>query len=112
MTDVIRMTSDGKAMFWCPACQMYHGPRVIGERGEGPLWTWNGDKVKPTFSPSILVRGTQRLTDEELAAIKRGEKIEPRTLLCHSFVRDGVIEFCSDSQHEMAGKSVKLEPDE
>jgi len=27
---------------------------------------------------------------------------------CHSFIRDGQIEFCSDSTHELAGKTVRL----
>ncbi|MGC4033677.1 MAG: hypothetical protein QM754_18485 [Tepidisphaeraceae bacterium] len=29
---------------------------------------------------------------------------------CHSFVRDGQIEFLGDCTHELAGKTVPLEP--
>lgn len=57
-----------------------------------PGWYWNGDKEKPTFSPSILTR-TYR-GDEE----KRN----------HVFVRNGVIEFLPDCSHELAGKKVEL----
>ena len=56
----------------------------------GAKWTWNGDKVKPTFSPSIVVQGTKR---------------------CHSFVTDGLIQFLSDCSHELAGKTVPLPAD-
>lgn len=37
----------------------------------------------------------------------------PQTLdrrVCHSVVVDGVINFCADSTHEFAGKSVPMEP--
>lgn len=29
--------------------------------------------------------------------------------ICHSFVRNGKIEFLSDCTHELAGKTVELE---
>jgi hypothetical protein len=92
-------------MFWCPGCEMHHG---IHAGGKG--WTWNGDLEKPTFNPSILVRGTHPMTDEEHAAwmADRTKLPTPRPFVCHSFVRDGQIEFLGDCTHKLAGKTVPL----
>jgi hypothetical protein len=56
---------------------------------KGPhAWTVSGvEEDRPTVSPSILATGQRR---------------------CHSFVRDGMIEFLADSEHELAGKTVEL----
>lgn len=68
-------------MFWCPGCDEAHG---CDKR-----WTFNGDYERPTFSPSIHVSASG-----------------PET--CHSFVRDGQIQFLSDSYHALAGQTVEL----
>lgn len=76
--------------FWCPGCKMLHAPQIKGPKA----WQFDGSMELPTFSPSILVTwhsGEQR--------------VEHR---CHSFVRNGVIEFLSDCTHELAGKSVPI----
>lgn len=101
--------ADGEVllMFWCPGCGTHHGPRVEGQ-GKG-CWTWNGDLVNPTISPSILVTGTVPITDDEHARIMRGEPFEPLPLRCHSFVRDGQIQFLGDCTHKLAGQTVPLE---
>lgn len=99
-----RKTSDGRVIFFCPGCNEHHGPIVDGSRG----WTWNGSLDSPTFSPSILVRGTVRITDEEHARIMAGEKVDPKPLVCHSFVTDGRIKFLSDCTHSLAGQTVDL----
>ena len=103
---------DGIAYFNCPACGNVHGPAVDGHRlaSTGAAWGWNGDVVRPTFTPSLLVRGTKPVTDEEVDRIMAGEKIEPVPTVCHSFVRDGQIEFLSDCTHALAGKMVPIGP--
>jgi hypothetical protein len=63
--------------------------------GDGPVWTFNGDEEKPTFSPSILVSSTS----------PKDGKIY---IKCHSFVTDGKIQFLSDSAHALAGQTVEL----
>ena len=55
----------------------------------GHGWTWNRSEIRPTLTPSI------RTTDG--------------TIVCHSFVTDGMVHFCGDSTHELAGKIVPLE---
>lgn len=69
-------------MFFCPGCRCGHG---IDDR-----WTVSGSSSSPTLSPSYLVIGG------------------PTQTRCHSFVRDGRIEFLSDSTHALAGKTVDL----
>ena len=59
--------------------------------------------------PSLLVGGVRDITDDEIARIKAGEQVEPTPKVCHSFVRDGRIEFLSDCTHELAGQTVELE---
>lgn len=103
MNPVIHV-NDGIAYFHCPGCECAHGPRVEGINS----WTWNSDVVRPTISPSILVRATVPVTDEEVERIMAGEKIEPVPTVCHSFVRDGQIEFLGDCTHSLAGRTVPL----
>ena len=106
MSNVAKLNGD-LLMFHCPGCGCCHGPRVTGT--VSPVWQWDGSLTTPTISPSILVRGTVPITDDEHARIMAGEKIEPKPLVCHSFVRNGQIEFLSDCTHELAGKTVPLE---
>lgn len=57
-------------------------------------WGFNGDLERPTFTPSIL------------SSASYGEERTP--FQCHSFVRDGRIEFLSDCTHALAGQTVDL----
>lgn len=88
-------------MFWCPGCEEAH---VVG-----PSWTFNGDYDRPTFSPSIKVTGKRKITDAEYDRIMAGEKLEIPDMCCHSFIRDGQIEFLGDCTHPLAGQTVALE---
>lgn len=78
-------------LFMCPGCDQMHGPRI---EGGSPTWHFNGDLERPTISPSVLVRWTQ------------GERHVKQ--VCHSFVRDGRIQFLTDCTHALAGKTVDL----
>lgn len=83
--------------FECPACGVYHSLNVRPAHwaaGGNPVWSFNGDVERPTFSPSLLVRWNE------------GENREPR--VCHSFVRDGRIQFLGDCTHDLAGQTVEL----
>lgn len=79
--------------FECPGCGYGHSFRVGGPSGSHPQWTWNGSMEAPTFAPSLLV-----YTEHE----------GKRQTLCHSFVRDGRIEFLPDCRHKLAGQTVDL----
>lgn len=98
-------------MFFCPGCEMYHGVSTDPANPNsltGAKWQWNGSLESPTFSPSILVRGIVPITDDEHTRIMAGEKFEPVPFVCHSFVRDGKIEFLGDCTHKLAGQTVEL----
>ena len=51
----------------------------------GHFWTFDGNEESPTFAPSINIVGR-----------------------CHYHIRAGRIEFCGDSKHALAGKTVNL----
>jgi hypothetical protein len=70
--------------FWCPGCKCSHAFTC-------PPWTFNGDLEKPTFTPSLLCNASYQ---------------ESR---CHSIVTDGMIHFCGDCHHELAGKVIPME---
>lgn len=97
--------ADGQriVMFACPGCQENHGPVV-----QPPRWGWNGSLERPTFTPSILVRGTRRITDDERDRILAGEQVQIPEVVCHSYVTDGRIQFLSDCTHALAGQTVDL----
>lgn len=74
--------------FFCPGCDQAH---VINH-----TWQYNNNPESATFSPSILV--TWKGLEDGLPKEKR----------CHSFIRDGKIEFLTDCTHFMAGQTVEL----
>lgn len=82
----------------CPACDaedVGHGHLFAVRMGDGsPGWDFDGNLERPTFSPSMLAR------------CKLGPEQRPHA--CHSFVRDGRIEYLSDCTHAMAGQTVEL----
>ena len=91
--------SDGKDMgdhiwFWCPGCKSAHSLRV---NAVAPYtgWDWNGSLESPTFSPSLLV------------TVKFGEegKLDH---VCHSFIKEGKMQFLGDCTHDLKNKTVPL----
>jgi hypothetical protein len=75
-------------------------------------WQWNGDRERPTISPSLLVRHQRwepPVTPENVERWK-AEPWEQHEVVkvCHSFVRDGVWEFLPDCTHEYAGLNVPM----
>lgn len=80
-------------LFHCPGCEYSHAFRVAGEGR--PMWTWNGDLDRATFAPSLLYR---------LERTDGGEHV------CHSYVREGRIQFLNDCTHKLAGQTVDVPP--
>lgn len=66
-------------------------------------WTFDGNEAAPTFAPSVLVYHWSKYGPDGHKA-EGAEKITD----CHYFLRAGRIEFCSDSRHALAGKTVDL----
>jgi predicted RNA-binding Zn-ribbon protein involved in translation (DUF1610 family) len=99
--------------FRCPGCGETH---LVDQS-----WTFNGDVECPTFSPSLLLRGGHFAYDLPMPEkdscwctynakqIEKGEEPAPfECRRCHSFVREGKIEFLSDSSHALAGQTVEI----
>lgn len=84
----------GVYLFWCPGCKEAH--QVWTDKADGvEPWGYNGNVDNPTVSPSVKVTMPNRTTmgvDD----------------ICHSFIRNGKIEFLSDCTHNLAGKTVEL----
>lgn len=84
----MKIKVDGQAaMFNCPGCDKTH---IVYIAPHPKPWGFNGDVERPTFTPSVLVYANES---------------NPR---CHSFVRDGKIEYLSDCEHDLAGTTVDL----
>jgi hypothetical protein len=100
--------------FFCPGCKEDHVVK-IGEGG----WQFSGDRDNPTLSPSILVRSghyaSHYKTGDNCWCSYNAEQIakgEPQSgykcSVCHSFIKDGKIQFLGDCTHELAGQTVNL----
>jgi len=77
---------EGGYLHWCDGCDSYHIINVETPNAHtGAKWTFDGNVESPTFSPSINIVG-----------------------VCHYFIRQGMIQYCSDSKHSLAGTTVPL----
>ena len=87
MSEYIRETKEEKGIyeFWCPGCNCHHFVKPS---------IWKIDTKTNTLSPSVLVK-TPR---------PKGMKI------CHTFVRNGQIQYLNDCTHKLAGKTIPMEP--
>lgn len=84
--EVINELGDNRLFFYCQGCDFDH---AIGKG----IHEFNGDYEKPTFSPSVLVTAPNPKKDR----------------ICHSFIKEGMIQYLDDCTHNFAGKTVKLE---
>lgn len=102
--------------FFCPGCKQTHS--VQCGKGSGPRWEWNGSVDSPTFSPSVLVTGGHFVPGFQKDGCcwctydrdhpQESEELGFSCIRCHSFVRDGMIQFLSDSSHSLAGQAVPI----
>lgn len=107
-------TDNGFVAIFCPGCKRRHYLAVEPSSGRS-CWKFNGDLENPTFSPSLLDRTGHYVTGQPQppnCKYCEYEKRDPdrsfKCGTCHSFIRNGMIEFLSDSTHELAGKTVSL----
>lgn len=101
----VRRNSSGTWLYLCP-CGDIHALDA--------KWTFNGDTEKPTFSPSVLVRSGHYAPhagpDDCWCTYKPepGETVPFTCYLCHSFVRDGMVEFLGDCTHGLKGQTAAI----
>lgn len=73
-----------KYFFHCPGCDEIHA--FTSE------WKFNKNIENPTVSPSILVTW---------GPLNPGKR-------CHSYIKEGKIQFLNDCHHELKGKTIDL----
>jgi hypothetical protein len=106
LSSVLRSIEGNRVGFWCPGCDEMHmvTVRTDGQHVSGSAWGYNLNPEKPTFTPSILCRWeTPSDVPEEFDDDSKNIKH-----VCHSFVRDGMIEFLPDCTHHLAGFTVPI----
>lgn len=91
LSPILRSIEGGYVAFWCPGCDSVHAIPVEGPRA----WGYNGNPESPTFTPSILCNAWAA---------------NPTRPVCHSFVRDGQIQFLGDCTHSLAGQTLPIPP--
>lgn len=83
--------------YWCPGCDALHGVSINpGKNSNGAGWDFSGTLECPTYSPS------------ELTTWDTGEEKTPHR--CHTFIKDGQIQFLDDCTHNLKGQTVPLPP--
>jgi hypothetical protein len=87
----VKYEHDGKVIreqfwYWCAGCGYEHAFSV---REKGGNHSFNNDLDNPTVSPSLLQNW-------------------PGVKVCHSFIKNGQIQYLTDCQHELAGKTIEL----
>lgn len=89
---------------WCPGCQQIH--RLPDS------WTFNGNVDRPTFSPSFRHSGKLSVFEDGRWTGEWVRDVEgkPVPFVCHYILTNGVLNFCSDSTHALAGQNVPLPP--
>lgn len=80
-----------KLAYLCPGCRMSHELNLGPDK---PNWQWDGNAEAPTLHPSVNINMAATVTS--------------KSFVCHSWVRNGMIEFLNDSTHALAGKTVPL----
>lgn len=85
--------------YWCPGCDALHGIAILPDRQDnGAGWSFSGTLECPTYSPSQLTK----------TKLMRDDTGKEKEFVCHTFIRNGQIEFLNDCTHELKGKTVPL----
>lgn len=95
--------------FWCPGCEELH---VVGTN-----WSFDGNLERPTISPSLLVRGGHFVTESFTGTCwctynaEHPDAPSPfKCEQCHTFIKNGEIQFLGDCSHALAGQTVPIPP--
>lgn len=100
MTVLRKVENSTTVTFWCPGCDEAH-------QIDTAHWEFNNDFEAPTFSPSYLTwvePNPNALPGDEYKKYREGFR-------CHSFIRDGYIQFLDDCTHGLKGQTVRLTSD-
>lgn len=84
----VKLTKAGDLCYWCEGCG--HGHSVPADR-----WHFDGNLESPTISPSVRHFYTHPETGAQVTT-------------CHYLLKAGVMKFCGDCEHKLAGQSRPL----
>jgi hypothetical protein len=104
ITPYLRRAAGGHS-HWRPGCREMH---MIPDS-----WSFDGNLAAPTFNPSVKISGKKMIRDERgswLGGWERDAAGNPIDEVCHYHLHGGVLKFCGDSTHALAGKEVPLPP--
>lgn len=93
MAKILKVEKEGDGpdyMFFCPGCNSHQGVWTSKPNRNGAIWSFNGDFDKPTITPSL------------------NSFCDAVGYRCHSFIKDGMIQFLSDCTHSLAGQTMEL----
>lgn len=109
----VKILQNGQVEYYCPGCNEMH--RVSTDLSAPHHWAFDGNIESPTLSPSILIRTGHYVPgykgDDCWCTWNKEHPDEPAPFkcgICHSFVRDGKIQYLSDCTHELAGQTVDM----
>lgn len=107
----LRVIEGGRVMFWCPGCEEAHQIVIEGQNA----WGFNGNGDAPTFTPSVLMTSGHYVSFHKPGdpcwcqyEERFGQAAPFKCKRCHSFVRDGRIQFLGDCSHALANQTVDL----
>jgi Zn finger protein HypA/HybF involved in hydrogenase expression len=104
----VKRCQGGRLTFYCPGCEEHHVITVEG----GGSWKWNGSFESPTIEPSVLVRNGHYVPNHEgecwCTYDWKGQEPAFKCSQCHSFIKDGRIQFLDDCTHGLAKQTVDL----
>lgn len=103
--------SGNMILYWCQGCEEAHSIRYGAEE----TWQWDGNRENPTFSPSVLIRSGHYCTTHKPGGPcwctyrdRLGKPAHFKCQQCHTFIRNGMVEFLPDCSHQYAGQTLPL----
>lgn len=110
MGQVSKVLRSGGDMYshWCPGCGEMHF--IPTDRDDGPNWSFDGNVDAPTFNPSVRIGGklTVKVNGRWTGEWVRDAAGNAVDMCCHYFLHAGVLKYCSDSTHALAGQEIPL----
>jgi hypothetical protein len=88
---------------WCPGCNNYHPffrtQRTTHTHQSAPVWGFDGNEMKPTFTPSMRVYTPEHEYKDDTGTVHKF----PEATRCHYHLVKGRINYCADSPHKLRG---------
>lgn len=101
----LRSVAAGGVSYWCQGCEEMHGINSG--------WSFDGNLVAPTISPSVLVTNghySEGWKGPECWCTYAAEHPDCpfKCQRCHTFIKGGMVQFLGDCSHALAGQTLPL----